>query len=539
MIVVYDTTTAILYGAFPGSDAGFLALITANLSAGQGVFTLADDAPTLANPVNYKVDNAGAPTTTVAKNIIRLTPSATPINLSDAPTITVQLYQPDDTTPLALAGVTVALTAAPGLLSFSSIVTDAGGTGTVTLKPTKGFGDIGLAGTSDGYRSGGTIVTVSVPTTSDQGNWLETNDIKAEAVREEKLAASVINPNKFAGTSPSIMWTVKKAILEDVKDATLTDSVNSIVSDGIDHIYINGFDTGTPKIKKVNRKTFAVDGSLTYTNNNLANRTDGMVFDGKYLWVASAGDLLQVDPVSMTLIATITIDVSGGNIQALAWDGHNIFAFVRGGVTYLDMILEISRNGTVISATTVSAADVKQIALRKDTQGLQVSGIEHTVLIPIASPFNSLSLMAVNSPGGFATTNFAALSITATANGTAASEGVNFWVGVTPSGGSKQSLLRLSIDTFTNPLTLLGSLEQGQIGIVYDLFYDGTYMWAITSEAGDPPVSSTRRFIRKIRQNDPDPMQLVQTFDMGPNVDPNALCIENDRLFVGNFAATT
>lgn len=237
MIVVFVTATAEVFSAFPGADANFLALVTSTLSVGQDVFTLADDPNVLAAPNLYNVDNPVTPTATVLKNVIKLTPSSTPINLTDVVTITVQLYQPDGFTPLLLASVVVTLTAAPGLLSASSVTTDGGGTGTVSLSTVKGSGDIGISGASAGYLPGSTTVTVLVPTTAAQQNWLDRNDIRNDAVTEEKIAASVLNVNKVAQTNPSIMWTVKRAILEDLKDATLTDSVNSIVSDGIDHIY--------------------------------------------------------------------------------------------------------------------------------------------------------------------------------------------------------------------------------------------------------------------------------------------------------------
>jgi hypothetical protein len=382
------------------------------------------------------------------------------------------------------------------------------------------------------------LLTIDNPSTAAEQNTIEADDIKAQAISEDKIVGSVINVSKVSQTNPSALWTAAHATLEDVVDTTLDDSVNNIVSDGIDHIYLNGLDAAVPKVKKVNRRTFAIDGSLTYTNDNLSTRMDGVAFDGKNLWVASDGDLLKINPVAMTLTATINIDATG-IIQAITWDGELLHLFVKGGTTYVNSYVQVTRNGTVRLAVALSANDVKQIAMRQYTQGLLASASLRKVLVPINFGGNGdIAVMSVND-GGAVVSFFSVISVTATANGVAVCDGVNFWIGVTPSGGSKETLLRLNLDTGIVTTSLLGSLEWGDIGHVYDLSFDGAYVWAITSEAGDPPATTTRRFVRKLQQVGTNPIRVVQTIDLGPDIDPSALCIENDRLFVGNFGATT
>jgi hypothetical protein len=543
MIIQYNTISLEIQNAIAGSDAATISYLNSISIPDDSVQTIADDSDILDNPtqlLSFIAVVSGPTLLSVArKNFVTLSTSTPTIVPADIATIDLQLKQSDGVTDLNEIH-TIAISTSNGFLSDNVVTTNASGFISFTYRAGR-FNTTTIYGSAQGFFTGTIGLVIENPTTASDQNWIETGDIKAKAVTAEKIAASIVDANLISQTYPSAWWTIKKAVLEDVKDVALTDSVNNIVSDGIDHIYMNGLDTAVPKIKKVNRRTFTVDGSLTYTNNNLANRTDGMAFDGKFLWVASSGDLLRVDPVTMTLDATITIDSSGGDIHALAWDGEFIYAFVRGGTTYANKLLEITRNGTVRSETTIlSANDVKQIAVRQSTQGLAASGDQRQVLVPIAHPAGSSNLAPVIVSGlSLISVNFSALfGITATANGTAASDGINYWVGVTPSGGSKESLLRINTDTLVSP-TLLSSMEQGEIGIVYDLFYDGAYMWAITSEAGDPPASTDRRFVRKLQQVGTDPIKLIQTIDMGPDVDPNALCVENDRVFVGNFAAIT
>jgi hypothetical protein len=506
MIVVFLTATAEVRRAFPGSDSTFLTLVTSTLTAGEDVFTLADDTGVLTSPNLYNVDNPITPTATVLKNIIRLTPSATPINLSDRPQITIQLYQSDDTTPLAQAGVVVTLTAAPGLLSASSVTTDAGGTGLVTLKPTKGFGIIGLAGASGGYRSGTTSVVVLAPTTMAEQNWLEGDDVKDDAVAVTKLDQG--GAAKDLVVSP--WWFLNDAFLRTTFTGGLTDSINSVVSDGADHIYINGFDTGVATIKKINRHTGAVDGTLTYSPDDLASGYDRMVYDGENLWVPAGNTILKVNPVAMTLTTTYTPGAAPRLMHSLMWDGEFVWFFQSHSATANQNILKkINKSGTITTVFTFTAVTTyAEVVMNRNFVGFLTSGGEMDL-----SDRVSISFFAVASDVAFQFTSVLDLR--------------SAWI------GGSDGLRRLILDTSTGLVN--ADVPATTSGQVYNLYFDGSpdSVWAITSfdETG-----GAGRYLRKFKQSGTS-LVIDQEFDLTAAFDPLAMGSDGQNLYIGSFAA--
>ncbi|MCX6136447.1 MAG: hypothetical protein NTV54_03005 [Ignavibacteriales bacterium] len=91
----------------------------------------------------------------------------------------------------------------------------------------------------------------------------------------------------------------------------------------------------------------------------------GITFDGKSLWIASAGStdkIFQVDASSDSLVVLKSIDAppqKQGTVRGIAWDGSNLWALNSGSATYATpaRLYKLDPNGAVISEFQLPSTD--------------------------------------------------------------------------------------------------------------------------------------------------------------------------------------
>jgi hypothetical protein len=501
MIIVFSTISSAVLRAYAGDDPDLLTRVTSGLETNEDVFQLTDDPTFLDSPISYEVDDPITPTAVLKQCVIGLTSSSASIYPNETPTITVQLYQSNGSTPLAQAGVTVSLTIDDGFLSASSIITDANGTGSVTYSASKRTGSVNVTGQSTTYISGSVTFEVLTPTTPTQQNWLESNDIKPGAVGTAQLA-----PGVLANQSTPSFGFIQKAYIRDTYVTLIVANANSIVCDDDSFFYLNGFATGTnPMIERVNRRagtdSVNIAGALP---NDYANGVDGMTYDGKSLWVSAAGHLLQLNATLMTQTNNYTI-VATGTLQGLAWDGEYLYAFVMGGATsYANKIIKVNpATGSIVasSAAEPTSDPVKNVVI------------------------DDLNLYFLH---GIAANTFALLRSDLSPVGSGVIANYNIGVATFASGkvfvGGTAGIALVEASTSA----ILASLDTATIGDVYDIVFDGINVWAITGVAGG---GGPRRFVRKISYDGGSTLAIAQSFDFTPQV-PNSLAFDGQNIYV-------
>jgi hypothetical protein len=91
----------------------------------------------------------------------------------------------------------------------------------------------------------------------------------------------------------------------------------------------------------------------------------GITFDGKSLWIASAGNadkIFQVDASSDTLLVMKSFDAppqKQGTIRGIAWDGNSLWALNSGSSTYATpaKLYKLDLNGTILSEYQLPSTD--------------------------------------------------------------------------------------------------------------------------------------------------------------------------------------
>lgn len=493
MIITYDTTTFDIERIDADSldldvQAANLAYHQATAGVGQNVFVIADDVNVLTNPAIYLVvEVLLVPTSTERKKSIQTTPAASPINLNETTTLAIQLLD-KDLNPDPVAGVTVTLHASSGLISPDTFVTNGSGQNpsTITYKPTKVTGNI----TTLGFTSGATIVAtgtggyiqvspefveITTPTTSAQQNWLESNDIKIGAVTVEKLNGNVnVSPAARNGFNTSIAR-----------------NVNAVVVDST-FVYVIGYNgpgaTNTA-VRKTNKNTGENIASTVYVagaGTAIANGTDGMVDDGTDLWIAAGGDLLQVNKGTLVITNQYVIDATGGSLQFIVDDGTHILSFLRGGTSGdADKLVRIVKATGLVSASRDAFGDL----------GVSVVDVRYAVILGTnlyflagGAPIQSYAFGAKSLTAAFI---FTTQTFQDPLEHAITTDGLTIWVGGTAGVVFDPTLIPGG--------NFGGFASQIDIGTVYSLTYDGTNVWAITSEIGGGPRKYIKELYRYIK----------------------------------------
>lgn len=479
-----------------------------------------------------------APTALLRRKSILVTPQSSPIDLNGESQLNIQLR----TSALATDNVvkTVTLRATDGIVIPGTVQTDGTGfSNEAFYRPSKDAGSHEIIASTNEHTQlvseGSVEVAINPQPNNEKRQFLETADIKDETITELKIAPQSLSKQ----TKPSAFWIVKKAYLANTFDTGMPQNANDVVSDGHEHIYINGFDgpaATNPVIRQINKATGSTDGTLAYTTNSLANRRDAIAFNGKHLWLASGINLLKIRASDMNLISTFVIGGGAGVIQYVGWDGESILAFVRGGTLNADLFLHINDSGGIIAdqqAKTI-VTDIKRVGITPRTlfgkKMIFVAGSTAAGSFVIIDALDhDLKSIAVNTLiSGF----------TGTAVEAAAHDGTGAWIALSPTGGSKEALMKIKMDNFTDTPTLLATIEQEEVGRVYDLHIDGTNIWAITSEAGDPPGDVTRRFLRKLRLTAAGVIEVAQVIDLGEDIEPVGITVDQGYLYIANHAIT-
>lgn len=535
MIVQYVTATLEIHALIAGSDAAVVTHLNNTKPAGDAVFTTADVQDALEQPNQYRVDVHPAPTGVVLRSRIALTSSISPIDLSESPTITAQLKQPDGTDETT-SGVVISIVATGGVLSSDSITTNGSGNGTVTLKPNKSNGAT-ITASSALYLKGTISIPINSPSTSDKQSWLENDDIKPASITSDKQS------RKATIRTPGLhnFWFINKAfqvqIFDVNNDGNTDEQINSIVVDDLGFFYVNCFEgpgATNPVIKRLNKNTGAVDWSVALTHDNLTSRLDGMAFDGKYIWVASANYIRRVNVLNSadTTEYQMATDPQGGNVQAMGFDGEFIWLHLRGGTNpNADKIWKVNLDGTVASTIDyrtpdpigTGVRDIKQFAM--DEEFLYFTAITPGVTVSDWTRIKrSDGTLVYRNEGdlwgsyGVAVDNLSRHIYTA--------------------GGQPGGADQINLDTTDgSPRNIALNWDDSQW---YDLSFDGKYVWGIGTINES---TATRRVIRKYVHNvAAATIDLVQAIDfdnIAVGLSPTALAFDGQYLYVANFASTT
>jgi len=525
MIVQYEISTLRIFGVILGSDADTVANWTATSPAGMEVFTTTDDPNVTDNKSGYYVTESspGVPTGLAQCNVIGLSSASYVLIPSDVPTINLQLYQPDGTTPLTSVE-TITLDNSGGILSSPSVTTNGSGVASFTLRPLVDSATIIASAT--GFVSGEVNFTISVPSTVAEQNWIESNDIKDEAVDGSKIASGTITPDKISS--------VLAGGIGGISFSSNCTKVNSIVVDA-NYIYANALDGSTPTVFQFYRDGFVTTGaSTTYTNNNLANGFDGLMDDGTDLWLASGADLVQITKSTMAIANTFTVG-AGDNLEFLLNDGANIWSYTLVGADAGHVMKIRKADGVVLGFANMATAGlhIKQASIYGTYVIVNLrttnawAGIERTtfVITPEGPGANIFATLAINNR----------VWMTLGAEGTSMS-GV-FWDAV-----------------LTSSLTPLASAYSPLTGIgkVWDLVYDDNNIWGIASvDHSSNTKSAIRELFPSFRYVSDNPIIGTGTFqyvDVGRSVDvttiasggsgaitPSCLCYKDNTIYVGCF----
>ena len=380
-------------------------------------------------------------------------------------------------------------------------------------------------------------LTVKTPVDAKKQEWLVTEDIKSAIITDFKIS----DKGKIRTPGLHNFWFITKAFqvqIFDVDDASNTDEqINSIVVDDLGFFYVNCFEgpgATNPVVKRIDKNTGVVDWSVALTHNNLTSRFDGMVFDGKYIWVASANYIRRINVLNSTDTTEFQYptDPQGGDFQALTFDGEFIWAALRGGShTDADKIWKIiPSSGAVSSAIDYRTSDpigtgvrdIKQFAM--DDEFLYFSSITNAVSASdwVRIKRSDSSLVYRNEGDLHGAYGISIDSLTH-----------HVWQG----GGEPSGAFQLNLDTTDGSprnVALNWTLAQW-----YDSIFDGKYTWGISTTGIG---SATRRIIRKMMHNvvasSLDSVQAIDFDDIVAGLDPTALAFDGQYLYVANFAST-
>jgi hypothetical protein len=138
------------------------------------------------------------------------------------------------------------------------------------------------------------------------------------------------------------------------------------------HLWVSQFDLNS--ITEISEDNKIIN---TFTLANNINPIQ-MVYDGRYIWVASAdeyGHLVKFDPVSGTTVGTYTINPTGlgaGGLQSVIWDGSNIWVGVaqEGGGINSGFVAKIDPTTGAVIASTTGQTNVNGLAF-SDIDGVR------------------------------------------------------------------------------------------------------------------------------------------------------------------------
>lgn len=539
MIILYDTSTLDVMSVILGSDATTYSNWNANKPAGSAVVILSDDINVSLEPLNYYMDQHPSPTVTVLKYWIDITASSNPIYLNESPTITIQLKGTDKISDLYQI-VTITLTASTGLLANDVLTTDTNGLATTTFNPVK-VKYASISGVANKFLSSTLLMIVKNPTTEGEQNWIQTDDLKNEAVTGQKVAYNSITSDKLASSSkPTIVpfsWSlINKARMTDKYDigfgaGAFTTGAQYIIS-GEDSIFVIGVNIGTGfnEVKKVSKKDGTVSG--TYAFGYLFAGFYGMQYDGKYLYVGTQQvvtiRLHKIKASDMSSVDTYTIV---GSPSSLMWDGQYLYSHAGGGM------LRITTTGSYksLGGGGLPNSSPFHVAMTKDV--IYNADNDSNVGAYVKKTNNSYY-------GGNLISDMRAGLAAAT--GPMATDGVKLWIGCTSNNPADEGIIEVPVwnPDFEPTPTATASLDykNKQLGgaLYGKLIYDGSNLWAITAPAGGWRFGNV--MLRKIRRdiNDPTKLNVVQTIETGwdppNNSDPqfSDFCADGQYLWFAN-----
>lgn len=470
------------------------------------------------------------PTAVIRRKSVLVTPVTDPVEMSETSVLNIQLRL----ATLANDNVvkTVTLRASTGVVIPETVQTNSSGfSNEAVYKPTKGIGQPTILAFTDEHTQlvseGDVSIVVSGPDSSDEQQWLESDDIKDETISADKQSfkGQIKNP------ALTHLFFVKKALQVAQFDASM-ENINSIVADEKGNIYVNGFDgpgQTNPIVRKLNAQTGATLNTYTIpaTEENLANRFDGMAYDGVHLWVAGANHLLKLD-LDMTLDTDYTI-AADGNLQFVASDGEFIWFQLRGGTdTDKDKIWKLDPTDATPPASAVkidyrtgdadtTIREIKQVAM--DDEYIYIPGTgPSTDWDRLKRSDNSILHRGSGSNGSFGV----------------AIDNRDLTIYVAGGVGVDQDVMTLEVTSPT--LSVLANADVVDKNF-WDLLFDGTNVWVITAVDS---TSTNRQFVRKLKFNPgAGTIDLVQSFDITTTIDPTAMAFDGAYLYVVGFGTTT
>jgi hypothetical protein len=520
------------------TEADQLAALQGAAVAPNAYFIAPDDDLVATRTEEYWVEEIlGVPTNINLKNLIDVQSSIDPMDLNDQPVFTIQLTDPSGT-PISVAGVVVSLEVNSGIISAASITTNGSGNGTVTYKPPKTVGTVTMMARADKYRPFSWAMAVNIPTDSSKQQWLETDDIKDDSITTQKQS------KKAGMRAPGLhnFWFIDRAFQVQIFDVNAggpnnDQNINSIVVDDLGFFYVNCFDglaATNPVVKRLNKNTGALDWSVALTHDNLANRFDGMCFDGTYIWVACANYIRRVNVLNSadTTEYQMATDPQGGDVQAMAFDGEFIWLHLRGGTNpNADKIWKVNpTTGAAVGYIDYRTADpigsgvrdIKEFAM--DDEFLYFAAVTPGVTVSDWTRIKrSDGTMVFRNEGDLWGSYGIAIDVLSH----------HIWTAGGQPGGAQQ----INLDTTdTTPRTV--ALNWG-IAQWYDLLFDGKNCWGISTV---DTVTATRRFVRKMTHNVvAATLDQVQAFDfdnIAVGLDPTDIAFDGQYIYVANFANT-
>lgn len=252
------------------------------------------------------------------------------------------------------------------------------------------------------------------------------------------------------------------------------DSVNSIVVSG-DFVFINGHLTsgGSDRIRRINHKKGEITHTYSYSGSGLGQARDGMDQSATDIWFAAGGHLIQLLKSDLSLINDYTIDATGGVIQFVVFDVTEsvVWVFLKGGTSGdADSVLRINAGTGVIDATIDPTDGATYPTINRKSATLTT----FDNYLYLCSSASSKRWFRIER-----TTN--AFTVSADAGGdyenAITADDVTIWT------GGDDGVLYDPTPYFAG--TAASFLSTAQIGIAYELHYDGTRVWVLRGPASD------------------------------------------------------